>query len=72
MKKIIGYIILDDSVALTVIYTFGHIIIAALCNYFITGARWDLATFDAIVEPCINGAWFYALHKIYKKYKSKG
>ncbi len=70
MKKVIKRAVLDNSIALTIVYTVGHIIIAALCNYFITGARWDLATLDAVVEPCINGGWFYILHKIYKKYKS--
>jgi uncharacterized membrane protein len=40
-----------------------------LCNNFITGAPFNLAAVDAIVEPMINGVWFYILHKAYKKYK---
>lgn len=71
MKKMLKSIIVDNSLGLTIIYTLGHIIIATFSNYFITGARWDLATLDAIIEPCINGVWFYFLHKTYKKYKSK-
>jgi uncharacterized membrane protein len=26
----------------------------------------DLAVIDAIVEPLINGVWFYLLHKAYR------
>ena len=38
------------------------------CNTLITGANLNLAALDALIEPCINGVWFYALHKLYKKY----
>jgi len=65
LKKIIG----GSSVMLAVIYTIGHIVIAMVCNNFITGASFELAAVDAIVEPMINGVWFYILHKLYKKYK---
>lgn len=44
-----------------VVYTIGHIVIASLCNYFITGAPLDLAAVDAIVEPLINGVWYLIL-----------
>jgi len=27
-----------------------------------------LAAIDAIVEPMINGVWFYVLHKIWRKF----
>ena len=65
LKKIIG----GSSVMLAVIYTIGHIVIAMVCNNFITGASFELAAVDAIVEPMINGVWFYILHKLYKKFK---
>jgi len=65
LKKIIG----GSSVMLAVIYTIGHIVIAMICNNFITGASFELAAVDAIVEPMINGVWFYILHKLYKKFK---
>lgn len=61
LKKIIG----DSSITLAVIYTMGHIIIAMTCNRIITGADWKLAGLDALIEPIINGFWFYALHKMY-------
>ena len=61
LKNIVTY----SSATLAVIYTLGHIIIAMTCNYLITGASLDLAAIDAIVEPCINGVWFYILHNAY-------
>jgi uncharacterized membrane protein len=71
MKKFIESNIVDNSIGLTVVYTLGHILIASACNMVITGASLDLATLDAVIEPCINGIWFYFLHKWYKNYKPK-
>ena len=65
LKKLIG----GSSVTLAIIYTLGHIVIAMFCNNFITGASFELAAIDAIVEPMINGVWFYILHKGYKKFR---
>ena len=62
---------LSDSLLLTIIYTIGHFFIAVLCVYFITGASLELATLDAVIEPLINAAWFYILHRLYLKYKAK-
>jgi len=64
LKKIVG----RSSATLAVVYTLGHIFIAMTCNTLITGAALDLAALDAIVEPVINGFWFYALHTLWKKY----
>ena len=61
LKRIIG----GSSALLAVVYTIGHIIIAMLCNNLITGAEFTLAAVDAIIEPCINGVWFYVLHKLW-------
>ena len=55
------------SVTRTVIYTLGHIIIASLCNYVITGAPLDLAAVDAIIEPIINGFWYFGLDYFWTK-----
>ena len=60
LKRIVG----DSSIVLAVIYTIGHIFIAMTCNYLITGARLELAAVDALVEPIINGFWFYAVRFI--------
>ena len=70
MKKLLKNIIVDNSLGLTIIYTLGHIVIAALCNMIITGATLDMATLDAVIEPIVNGVWFYLLHKWYKNNKS--
>ena len=59
---------MNSSLFLTVIYTSGHIVIAMTCNTLITGANLNLAALDALIEPCINGVWFYVLHKLYKNY----
>lgn len=61
--------LLGTSVARAIIYTIGHIIIAATCNRLITGATIELATVDAIVEPMINGVWFYMLDKLYMSFR---
>ena len=61
--------LLGGSITLAVIYTIGHMLIAIVCVMVITGASLELATLDAIVEPIINGVWFYVLHKTYKKIK---
>jgi uncharacterized membrane protein len=67
LKKLIG----GSSATLAVTYTVGHIFIAMTCNRIITGAALDLAAIDAIIEPCINGVWFYILHNTWKRYNRK-
>jgi uncharacterized membrane protein len=66
LKKILG----GSSLVLAVVYTMGHIAIAMICNKLITGADFKLAAVDAIVEPMINGVWFYVLHSLWKKYSA--
>ena len=58
----------SNSVVLASVYTLGHILKAIICVMVITGATWELATIDAIVEPLINGVWFYILHTAWKRY----
>lgn len=55
----------------TIIYTIGHVIIAVICNRIITGAEVHLALTDAIIEPLINGLWFYFLDWIWTNYFNK-
>lgn len=64
LKKLIGH----SSLARAIIYTLGHIIIAMTCNRLITGAAIELAAVDALVEPIINGVWFYLLDRMYTSY----
>jgi len=68
VKSTIGY----SSLMLAVIYTIGHIFIAMICTYLITSAPLELAAKNAIVEPCVNGVWFYILHKKYDSFRKEG
>jgi|TARA_R110000851_G_scaffold31076_1_gene84339 uncharacterized membrane protein len=57
-----------NSLVLAVIYTLGHIVIAMTVVSTMTGASlWEAGTV-ALVEPAINGVWFYVLHNLWKKY----
>jgi uncharacterized membrane protein len=68
VKALITQKILEhDSILLAGIYTVGHIFIAMTCTLLITGTSFDLAAMDALIEPVINGFWFYFLHKAWKK-----
>ena len=58
-----------SSIGLAVIYTLGHIVIAMTVVSLMTGASLWEAGAVALIEPSINGVWFYALHKSYKKIK---
>tara|TARA_E500000318_G_scaffold4387_1_gene4605 strand:+ start:2685 stop:2921 length:237 start_codon:yes stop_codon:yes gene_type:complete len=63
LKKIIN----ENSLTLAVIYTLGHIVIAMNVVYWLTGSTIWEAGVVALVEPCINGVWFYVLHKMWVK-----
>jgi uncharacterized membrane protein len=65
LKKLIT----GSSVALAVIYTMGHICIAMTVVTVMTGASLWEAGAVALIEPSINGIWFYVLHSLWKKYK---
>ena len=58
-------LVLRSSLARAIIYTIGHIFIAMTCNHLITGAELSLAAADALIEPLINGVWFFALDKFW-------
>ena len=57
-----------NSLALSLIYTIGHIIIAGTTVYVMTGATIWEAGAVALVEPALNGVWFYVLHSLWKKF----
>ena len=59
----------SSSLTLALIYTFGHVIIAMTVVSVMTGASLWEAGAVALIEPSINGVWFYVLHKTYKKIK---
>tara|TARA_B100001027_G_scaffold215452_1_gene189448 strand:- start:2391 stop:2807 length:417 start_codon:yes stop_codon:yes gene_type:complete len=52
-----------SSFGLSIVYTVGHIVIAWACATIIFQADFLLASADAIIEPIINGFWFFLLHK---------
>lgn len=61
-------VIKGSSVTLAIIYTIGHIIIAMGVITLMTNASLWEAGSVALIEPAINGIWFYILHSIWKKY----
>ncbi len=65
LKKLVT----GSSVGLALIYTLGHIAIAMTVVSVMTGASLWEAGAVALIEPSINGVWFYILHKTYKKIK---
>ena len=60
--------LMNDSFKLSVIYTLGHIVIAGSTVYVLTGANLWESGLVALVEPCLNGVWFYILHKVWTKW----
>lgn len=68
-SDLVKWILGGSSVTLAIVYTIGHMLIAIACVMIITGASLELATIDAIVEPLINGVWFYVLHETWKKFQ---
>ena len=65
LKKLVA----GSSVGLALIYTLGHVVIAMTVVSTMTGASLFEAGAVALIEPSINGVWFYVLHKTYKKIK---
>lgn len=59
-----------NSVVLAVIYTLGHIVIAMTVVSVMTGASLWEAGAVALIEPSINGLWFYVLHSLWKKFNT--
>lgn len=60
-------LIKKSSLTLALVYTVGHVIIAMTIVFTMTGASlWEAGTV-ALVEPAINGVWFYILHSLWRK-----
>ena len=60
--------LMSDSFKLSIVYTIGHILIAGTTVYVLTGANLWESGLVALVEPCLNGVWFYILHKVWTKW----
>ena len=61
---------MDESLILAIIFFIGHIIIAMSVVSVMTGASLWEAGAVALIEPSINGVWFYVLHKIWRKFSN--
>ena len=66
--EVLKNLLKGNSIILALIYTLGHIIIAMTVVSTMTGASIWEAGAVALVEPAINGVWFYILHKLWKRY----
>ncbi|MAJ57765.1 MAG: hypothetical protein CMI74_06845 [Candidatus Pelagibacter sp.] len=60
-------VIIQTSLGRALIYTSGHIIIAMSVVSILTGASLFEAGLIALIEPTINGAWYYLLDKLWTK-----
>ena len=71
-KKGIFNVIAGTSLGRALIYTIGHVIIAMTVVSILTGASLFEAGLVALVEPTINGFWYYILDKLWtNNFKSK-
>ena len=71
-KKGIFSVIAGTSVGRALVYTCGHVIIAMTVVSILTGASLFEAGLVAMVEPTINGFWYYILDKLWtNNFKSK-
>ena len=70
MLQIIKKLLKGSSLTLAIIYTLGHICIAMTIVTLMTGASFFEAGAVALIEPTVNGVWFYILHKLWKKYNA--
>lgn len=62
-----SYSSLKGSFTRTLIYTIGHVIIAMSVVSVMTGASFFEAGAVALLEPTINGIWFFILDRIWTK-----
>ncbi len=60
--------ILRTSLGRAVVYTCGHILIAMFVVKSLTGSDWIEAGTVALVEPAVNGLWYYILDKVITNY----
>ena len=57
-----------SSLALSLIFFVGHVLIAMAVVSVITGASIWEAGAVALIEPAINSVWFYILHTLWKRF----
>ena len=65
-------VIIQTSLGRALIYTGGHILIAMSVVSILTGASLFEAGLVALIEPTINGAWYYTLDKLWNTKNIQG
>ena len=65
--KMMIKVIIQTSLGRALIYTSGHIVIAMSVVSILTGASLFEAGLVALIEPTINGAWYYLLDKLWTR-----
>ena len=71
-RKGIFNVIAGTSIGRALVYTCGHVVIAMSVVSVLTGASLFEAGLVALVEPTINGFWYYILDKLWtNNFKSK-
>tara|TARA_E500000318_G_scaffold110569_1_gene126421 strand:- start:1545 stop:1754 length:210 start_codon:yes stop_codon:yes gene_type:complete len=68
--QVVKKLLKGSSLTLALIYTAGHICIAMAVVSILTGASLFEAGLVALLEPSINGVWFYILHKTWKLFNA--
>jgi len=63
-------VIASTSAGRALVYTLGHIVIAMSVVSVVTGASIFEAGIVALIEPTVNGIWYYLLDKLWSKYVS--
>tara|TARA_B100001094_G_C17539315_1_gene488324 strand:+ start:195 stop:434 length:240 start_codon:yes stop_codon:yes gene_type:complete len=53
------------SILRTIVYTFGHFIIAITVLMLVADVSFVVALTDAIVEPLANSVWYFLLDKFW-------
>tara|TARA_Y100001968_G_scaffold306539_1_gene323464 strand:- start:1000 stop:1221 length:222 start_codon:yes stop_codon:yes gene_type:complete len=62
-------VILGTSLGRALVYTVGHIIISMTIVRIVTDASLFEAGLVALIEPSINGVWYYILDRLWNNYK---
>ncbi len=67
VSRALAGILNGSSLMFTIVFSLGHIVIAATVVYIITGATIYESGAVALIEPSINAVWLYILHRVWKK-----
>ena len=68
VSQALATILNGSSLVFTLVFSLGHILIAATVVYLVTGATILESGAVALIEPSINAVWLYVLHRLWKKF----